>query len=66
MQLVYGYYFLISIFMFYLVAPIYINIIFKNKNKKEKIYTTILFIAGTIVIIIIAAVLSVKGMIGLI
>lgn len=65
MQLVYGYYFLISIFIFYLAAPIYINIIFKNKNKKEKVHTTILFItiAEIIVIIIIA---SVKGMIGLI
>lgn len=65
MQLVYGCYFLISIFMLYLVAPIYINIIFKNKNKKEKIYTTILFIAGTIIVITIA-ILSIKGMIGLI
>lgn len=65
MQLVYGCYFLISIFMLYLVAPIYINIIFKNKNKKEKIYTTILFIMGAIVVIAIA-ILSIKGMIGLI
>lgn len=63
MQLVYGYYFLISIFIFYLAAPIYINILFKNKN--EKVHTTILFItiAEIIVIIIIA---SVMGMIGLI
>lgn len=51
--------------MLYLVAPIYINIIFKNKNKKEKIYTTILFIMGAIVVIAIA-ILSIKGMIGLI
>ena len=48
--------------MFHITIPIYIKIIFKNRNKDEKICITILFIA--VVIVIIAALnLSVKGMI---
>ena len=56
------FYFLFSIFMLHITVPIYFDIIFKNRNKDEKICITILFI---IVIMVIIAVLnlSIKGMI---
>lgn len=56
------FYFLFSIFILHITVPIYFEIIFKNKNKDEKICITILFIV--VIIVIIAALnLSIKGMI---
>lgn len=56
------FYFLFSIFMLYLTIPTYFEIIFKNRNKDEKICITILFIMVIIVIIAVLN-LSIKGMI---
>lgn len=48
--------------MLHITIPIYIKVIFKGRNKDEKICITILFIV--VVIVIIAALnLSIKGMI---
>lgn len=56
------FYFLFSIFMLHITIPIYIKVIFKSRNKDEKICITILFIV--VIIVIIAALnLSIKGMI---
>lgn len=48
--------------MLYITIPIYFEIIFKNKNKDEKICITILFIAVIMVIIAVLN-LTIKGMI---
>lgn len=58
------FYILFSIFVLRLTIPNYIEII-KYRNKDEKIYITILFIAVIIVIIAVLN-LSIEGMIGLI
>lgn len=56
------FYFLFSIFMLYITIPTYFEIMFKNKNKDEKICITILFIM-VITVIIAVLNLSIKGMI---
>lgn len=56
------FYFLFSIFMFHITIPIYIKVIFKGRNKDEKICITILFIV-VVIVIIAASNLSIKGMI---
>ena len=56
------FYFLFSIFMLHITVPIYFDIIFKNRNKDEKICITILFII-VIMVIVAALSLSIKGMI---